>query len=193
MNTWFTADTHFNHANIIKFCNRPFDSVEEMNETLIEHWNEVVKHSDIVYHLGDFGFGKVESILLRLNGRKRLIPGGHDKFSANVQLMESVEILPQLYEYKFPKFHDPRIIVLCHYAMRVWEESHFNSWHLYGHSHGMLVPHMILNYMNKNMISWGKSFDCGVDTHNFYPYSLDQVEEVMRIQPDNFNYIGEGR
>ena len=54
---WVTSDTHFNHANIIKYCNRPFSSVEEMNETIIANWNKVVSEDDMVYHLGDFALG----------------------------------------------------------------------------------------------------------------------------------------
>ena len=75
------ADTHFNHENIIKYCNRPFKDIEEMNESIIENWNSVIKKDDIVYHLGDFGFGSLEDlkqIFDRLNGKKYLIMGNHD-------------------------------------------------------------------------------------------------------------------
>ena len=76
---WVTSDTHFNHNNIIKYCDRPFADADEMNEALIENWNSVVKDGDIVYHLGDvYMGGKIEPILRRLKGRKRLILGNHD-------------------------------------------------------------------------------------------------------------------
>lgn len=78
---FFTSDTHFNHANIIDFCKRPFGSVEEMNEALIANWNRVVSKDDIIFHLGDFCFGGSEvwnSILDRLNGKIYLILGNHD-------------------------------------------------------------------------------------------------------------------
>lgn len=64
MNIFFTSDTHFGHNNIIKLSNRPFSSVEEMNEGLIERWNDVVGAEDIVYHLGDFSL-KIRNSMLK--------------------------------------------------------------------------------------------------------------------------------
>lgn len=75
------SDTHFNHGNIIKYCDRPFENITHMNEAMIVNWNSMVKHKDIVYHLGDVGFGKadkIDEILSRLHGEKRLILGNHD-------------------------------------------------------------------------------------------------------------------
>ena len=78
---YFIADTHFNHENIIKYCNRPFKNAKEMNEYIINKWNSVVTQKDIVYHLGDVGFGTTEELkelVSRLNGLKILIRGNHD-------------------------------------------------------------------------------------------------------------------
>ena len=78
---YFIADTHFNHENIIKYCNRPFKNTYKMNEYIIQKWNSVVKKDDTVYHLGDVGFGslqEVKSLVERLNGTKILIKGNHD-------------------------------------------------------------------------------------------------------------------
>ncbi len=78
---YFIADTHFNHSNIIKYCNRPFKNTYEMNEYIIQKWNSVVKNDDIVYHLGDVGYGalqEIKEILQRLNGTKILLKGNHD-------------------------------------------------------------------------------------------------------------------
>ena len=79
--TFFTSDTHFNHANIIKFCNRPFKDVEQMNEVMIANWNSVIGKDDTVFHLGDFclgGAAEWTKILDRLNGKIYLIMGNHD-------------------------------------------------------------------------------------------------------------------
>lgn len=78
---YFIADTHFNHENIIKYCNRPFKNSQEMNEHIIKKWNSVVKKEDTVYHLGDVGFGTTEmlkDLVGRLNGTKILLRGNHD-------------------------------------------------------------------------------------------------------------------
>ena len=85
---WFISDTHFFHDNIIKYCNRPFADAEEMNETMVQRWNERVKPGDKVYHLGDVGLGfkgdesKIAALLGRLNGQKRLIVGNHDNLKS---------------------------------------------------------------------------------------------------------------
>lgn len=81
-NIWVVSDTHFGHENIIKYCDRPFNNANEMNEVLIQNWNSVVDDQDIVYHLGDVGMGQkaadLNELLKRLKGRKRLLLGNHD-------------------------------------------------------------------------------------------------------------------
>lgn len=169
-NIWFTADTHYGHRNIIDYCNRPFSTTQEMNEAMITNWNSVVRPNDDIYHLGDFAFGIVENYLNLLNGRIHLIIGSHDKGTWQCRNMFR-DYIPLL-ETNI----DNQSIVLCHYAMRSWHKSHYNSWHLYGHHHGRLKP-------------YGKSFDCGVDTNNFFPYSWEQVKQKMATLEDNFNLV----
>lgn len=79
-NIWFTSDPHYYHANVIKYCNRPYADVNEMNEGLIKNWNAVVSREDTVICLGDFSmaFRAVEIITPRLAGSKILVPGNHD-------------------------------------------------------------------------------------------------------------------
>lgn len=170
---FFTADLHFNHANIIKYCNRPFESIEQMNETIIEKWNKKVSTVDKVYILGDFTFREPEYFLDKLNGNKALIIGDHDRATtendeARYLFAEKVPLLNLIYG-GVP-------ITLCHWCMRVWAKSHYNSWHLYGHSHGRLSP-------------IGKSWDVGVDNNNFEPLSFLEIKSIMEKQPDNFNFI----
>lgn len=80
---WFVSDNHFNHENIIKYCERPFENKEEMDKYMIERWNSVVGEDDLVYHLGDFALGltneEYEDLLKKLNGKIVLIYGNHDR------------------------------------------------------------------------------------------------------------------
>ena len=83
MKTFVIADPHFGHKNIIQYCNRPFENVEEMDDALINHWNMTVGNDDIVWVLGDFALESkdyTKSIIKSLRGRKRLILGNHDRY-----------------------------------------------------------------------------------------------------------------
>jgi calcineurin-like phosphoesterase family protein len=165
MTIWFTSDLHLGHANIIRYCNRPFTNVEEMNEKLINNWNTLVKPGDSVYNLGDFAFHREPSIFFnRLNGCKYLIKGNHDKHDTMKlpwQFIKDVHMLRL----------DSCSIFLSHYSHRVWPEGHHGVIHLFGHSHGGLSAH-------------GKSFDVGVDAWNYAPISMEQVVEYSRNLPD---------
>lgn len=84
---WVISDTHFGHENIIKYCNRPFKNVDEMDAFMMYRWNSVVKPGDKVYHLGDVYMGSGENaykILNRLHGQKRLVVGNHDDLKSKV-------------------------------------------------------------------------------------------------------------
>ena len=101
---YFTSDTHFDHANVIRFCNRPFATVEEMNEALITNWNRKVHRDDTVYIMGDMFFRTTdpEPILQRLKGKKHLIVGNHDsQWMKKVDLdryFETVELMKEASE-----------------------------------------------------------------------------------------------
>lgn len=176
MNFFFTSDTHFGHSKIIEYCDRPFTSVEEMDETLIQNWNNVIGVDDVVYHLGDFSFVKPLKYLERLNGYINIIPGSHDKkFKKNLSF-DSIPkslILPSIAEIKVNIDGINQLIVMCHYSMRSWNKSHYGTWHFYGHHHGKLPPH-------------GLSFDVGVDTNDYYPYSLEDVVNKMKTLSREF-------
>lgn len=171
---FFTADEHYHHKNIIKYCNRPFESVEEMNNCIVERHNDVVSDDDIVVHAGDFCFtsdiAKAMSIKNKLNGKHIFLRGSHDHW---MNRGNGRSVFHEIWEKKI----EDHYVVACHYAMRVWPRSHYNSWCVYGHSHGKLKPQ-------------GKSWDVGVDNNDFYPVSFDQLKKLMGLQPDNFNLIG---
>lgn len=166
--TWFTSDSHFGHYNIIKYCNRPFSTTEEMDEYLIDKWNSVVKKGDIVYHLGDFqitGYSKkhqqlVSKTLKKLNGNKILITGNHDS-----PAVLSAPEWSKIYRLHHINVNGQRII-MCHYPMRSWQFRSHGSWMLYGHVHGNL-PGPDGQY----------TCDVGVDVWNYTPVSFEQLKE----------------
>lgn len=110
---WLIGDTHFCHRNIIKYCGRPFDNIEKMNETLISNWNKVVKRDDRVFMLGDFalcGKDKIIEIGQKLNGRKILILGNHDGASLSTYYnagFEMVSKFPIIFQDFFILSHEP--------------------------------------------------------------------------------------
>lgn len=159
MTIWFTADTHFGHANIIKYCNRPFSSVEEMDRTMINNWNERVKPDDTVYHLGDFSFKTANRYTDRLNRNIKFLWGNHDSRS---QVEHNVELLGHYYELEL----NGQLIVLCHYKFEVWNCSHRGALHFYGHSHGTLAGD-------------SQCVDVGVDNFDFAPVTLEQIRKRL--------------
>ncbi len=164
---FFTSDTHFHHAKIIQFCNRPYATVEEMNEDIITKWNSVVGNKDRVFHLGDFSWGnfeKTKSVFDRLHGQKHLILGNHDdprihkKLGWNwIDKMEEVRIGDKLYQ-------------LCHYPQQSWDKSFHGARHVHGHCHGTVTPH-------------GWRCDVGVDSWGFTPVSFEQLETLFAGLP----------
>jgi len=125
---FFISDTHFDHKNIIKYCNRPFDTVDEMNETIVERWNEKVGADDTVFFLGDFTFWRngdgsgdaVKSWVNKLNGRIIFIRGNHDRE------------LPYAHDFLYRKYEDT-VFLLRHYADR--PDFYPNGWLIHGHEH----------------------------------------------------------
>lgn len=172
---FFTGDPHFNHSSIIRHCGRPFPNTDVMNATIVDNLNSVLDSGSLLYILGDVGFGlwsALEEILRSIKGRKILINafGGHEKTGMRCKHM--FDKVTPLEVIKCRGQH----ITLCHFAMRTWHKSHYNSFHLFGHSHGKLLP-------------IGKSYDVGVDNNNFMPVSEDQVFEIMKTRPDNPGYL----
>jgi len=143
-------------------------SLAEMDEAMIEMWNKKVGVNDVVFHLGDFSFSNnPKKYVDRLNGNIMLVLGNHDNRGMLTGLFPVVT-------QKYCNVINDQYIVMTHCAHRVWEKSHYNSWHLYGHSHGRLP-------------AYGKSFDVGVDSHGYKPLHFDEVKAMMNNLPDNWD------
>ena len=160
MTVWFYSDPHYNHDKIIEYCNRPFNSVEEMNEALVANYNNLVDVKDTVYVLGDFAMSKPELFTKKLNGNKFLIRGNHDEpFKNKFASSWGFGWVKDVYELVVDKQH----IWLSHYSHQTWPGKHRGAWHLFGHSHGKLP-------------GLGLSTDVGVDCWNYAPVSFEQLQ-----------------
>lgn len=161
-NIWFCSDLHLGHANIIKYCERPFHSVEEMDEALINNWNSRVGSKDIVFYLGDLAFDNHEKYLRALNGQIYFIYGNHDK---NIDLYsDRFKALEDLLEVKIGE----QYITLCHYPMASWPRSFYDSWHLYGHVHS-----------KQDMFPKLLSHDVGVDRNGYAPVNYEELKNIF--------------
>jgi calcineurin-like phosphoesterase family protein len=173
MAVFFTSDTHFGHASIIRSCQRPFASADEMDAALIARWNAAVGPRDTVWHLGDFCFRNDRPApwyLERLHGEVHLIEGNHDlrTLKHHAACFASVR---QIREISV----EGRKIVLCHYPLREWNGCYHGAWHLHGHVHGR---------MNEDPV--GHSMDAGVDCHEDYrPWRFEEVAAILgdRVSP----------
>lgn len=156
---FFTSDTHFGHKNIIEYCNRPFDSVEQMNDFIIKQWNSVVRENDTVYHLGDVCLGlrkeEIAEILSKLNGTKYLVKGNHDNWKNEVYR-----------EIGFKEVYDTPIIIkeflILSHAPIPWKINPMYL-NLYGHVHDSDLYE-----------TYGKASAClCVERHNYTPIDLE--------------------
>ena len=177
--TFFTSDTHFNHANIIGFCNRPFKDIEQMNETLIANWNSIIGADDTVFHLGDFclgGAAEWTKVLDRLNGKIYLILGNHDLKNIRQGFVSRFEHVAMQMFIEVGK----QKIYLNHNPFLCYGGAYKDIWQLFGHVHsgpfntGKDKPRL-------NML-FPMQYDVGVDNNGFAPVSFEQVKRIINKQ-----------
>ena len=181
---FFTSDTHFGHDNIIKFCDRPFKNIEEMDYKLIENWNKKVPQDGLVFHLGDFAWGGYEfwkKIRDQLNGEIILIKGNHDQknmsTTAEQELFSHVnwQMYIQIENRKLWLNHYP---FLCYAG--VYREPHKLIYQLYGHvqsgpcKKGQDIPRLVYTYPMQ--------YDVGVDNNNYEPISWEELNANIQKQ-----------
>ena len=170
---YLTSDLHFTHMNILKYEpeSRPFSSIEEMNETIIQNWNEVVTANDTVYVLGDMAMGMIEDaipLIKRLNGKIILIRGNHD---TKKRLEAFKEIGIEVYDIFYLPYKG-KYFIMCHFPIASKEfidmVRYDNSEvvNLYGHLH---------HNAPKGYVDG--TYHVGLDTNNLKPISIDKIWE----------------
>ena len=157
---FFTADTHFGHAGALALYRRPFSSVAQMNQVMVERWNRTAGPDDEVWHLGDFALrmapDDAAALLRALHGRKHLVTGNNDP-PAIAALPDWASVQPFI-----ELVAEGRRLVLCHYALRTWNGMAKGALNLHGHSHGRLRPQT-------------RQYDVGVDARDFRPVTLQEL------------------
>ncbi len=174
---YFTADLHFYHNNAIKFANRPFRTVEQMNMALIDNWNNRVNPNDEIYVLGDFtmkGSALAAEILCQLKGHKHLIKGNHDGFADSVHFEKS--LFESISDYRQVNYMNTQFI-LFHYPILEWNQFFRGSIHLHGHQHN----HADYNF--RNLQNGVRRYDVGVDANNMRPVSADEIIAFFSALP----------
>lgn len=193
---WFSSDQHFGHENIIRFAERPFADVQEMNEMMVLWWNELVGPNDLVYVPGDLCMGKIAQtlpLIARLNGRIILLPGNHDRPWIGQAAGERLRKAREMYLAQGiveivdtgGGFGEPVIeiagqdVKISHFPyvgdsferqdgdkFSAWRPDDEGGWLIHGHVHG----------------SWkvqDRMINVGVDVWDFRPVHISQIEEII--------------
>lgn len=142
---WVTGDLHFNHAAILRYASRPFDTVEAMNAAIVAGWNAMVAPGDIVHVLGDLAVGKrpddIADIFDRLNGEKHLTVGNHDEENKSTLRLPWASVA-DLRTIRFETADGGKgRAIACHYPLDTWRNAQRGHLHVHGHSHGGLRTH----------------------------------------------------
>lgn len=177
-NIWLSSDWHLNHNKILEYEKetRPFNTIEEMNKTIIDNYNETVKFGDDFYMLGDFILGDAskvgEFIASMQHGSIRVIPGNHCT-STKIQAYKDcgLDVLENLYIYKYSK---SKKIFMCHYPLCLSHQDMVRDISLHGHTH-----------QHTNFSNNPYTYHVGVDSHALYPVNLDQVVNECMTQWSN--------
>lgn len=180
---YYIADTHFDHKNIIAFDNRPFFTLTEMNNTLIENWNNKVSKTDTVFILGDFCWSKEDrwiEILSQLQGSKILIQGNHDLKQMSATLKHKFQDIAAYKEIT----DNGRKVIMSHYPIPFYKSDYNNKvYHLYGHVHNT-VEEKYLQELKQQILKTdiretgrhtGQYFNCWCGFYNYTPVSLDEI------------------
>lgn len=195
---YFTSDNHFYHQNVIRYCNRPYEDVESMNEDMISKWNSLVTPEDTVYVLGDFSlaFRPVEAFSFRFQGTRYLVPGNHDfnhsyhKKSRNNENREKWHqkyrdygwnVLPEQITIDLPGLG---LVNMCHHPyateFELKEGDKYKDWRPVDDGKLLLCGHVHEKWLTKKSPNGTLMINVGVDQHGFAPVSLDKIIEIAK-------------
>jgi calcineurin-like phosphoesterase family protein len=182
---YFTSDDHFFHKHILEFCERPFANAEEMNEALIENWNNKVPEDGIVFHLGDFAWGPFEKwmeVRKRLNGTIYLILGNHDR--RNVKSARQFDELFDYHTYQMRLEVEHRKVYINHFPFLCYDGTYRSKedyiFQLHGHTHQRIGDKG--KDAKRLLYRFPTQYDVGVDNNNYAPVSWYEVDTIIKKQ-----------
>ena len=166
---FFTADTHFDHANIIRLCNRPYETIEQMNEDMIEKWNRKITGNDTVYIMGDMFFRSKdpEAILRRLHGKKYLTIGNHDTW---LKKIDAGKYFKEISHY-IVTTDGQHGLALCHYPQVCWAHAK-RFYMIHGHIHADTSADYFLLLAERDRV-----LNAGADINGFEPVTFEELQE----------------
>lgn len=184
---FFVSDTHFGHRKIMEFCNRPWKTIEEHDEALINRWNETVNENDLVFHLGDFAFAtnsRWKELINRLNGKIYLILGNHD------QIRYPGDKIMSLFEECATQMVldiKGRYVYLNHFPFLCYAGSFRGPenvvYQLFGHTHS--GPYSSGKDTDRLLNLFPYQYDVGVDNNNYSPVSWEQICRIINYRIQN--------
>lgn len=172
---FYISDLHLGHKNCLTLDNRPFDTVEEMEHTIIHRWNSVVSKTDEVYILGDMFWNNedIKEVLPQLKGNLYLIRGNHDRINAD--MTKRFVWIKDYAEIKDNGEH----LILCHYPIAHWRNADYGTIHLYGHIHTGRDSRPFEEYVelmkNRNMPYSCYNVGCMLPYMDYTPRMLDEI------------------
>ena len=191
------ADLHLSHANIIKYCKRPFENVNEMNVQILGNLREIASEDNVLFMLGDIFFETDMELLEEFGSILKefktvyIIPGNHDH-------TKTQRLIARFTKPKHPKINSNILysendimeisieddemaqaarLILCHYPIARWNAQYHGSWHLFGHTH-RTYQHPSYN-----------AIDVGIDNWNYKPISYNKVKEIITTQNLDSKYL----
>lgn len=178
MTNWYTADPHFGHENVIKFCDRPFRSASHMDAVLLQNLQAMVRPEDTLWIIGDFAYGPkakdpdwLRKLFAKLPGaEKHLIVGNHDLEPTLALPWTSVQHLAEVRDGPHNQAH-----TLCHYPMLTWNHARRGALQIFGHVHN-------------NWLGSRNSVNAGVDVWDYFPVRFEDLARRARTLPVNAHW-----
>lgn len=188
---FFTSDTHFGHKNILRFCNRPWATIAEHDQALIQNWNNIVPEDAVVFHLGDFcykggGFPTIQHLKGLLHGQIVLIRGNHDPDTRKTQNFQKLQqLFTGVYDLLQIEVEGQRIL-MSHYPLLTWPHAYGQhpTWQLFGHVH-LRKRITSLDAFTVEQCCRPTQYEVGVDLNGYRPISFQNLKERIEYQVKN--------